>query len=44
MQKIAATNKIIDIDTTTAFVSPHTCSNSFEKDYDKKKHVNYKLY
>ena len=42
MQKLAATNKIDDIDTTTAFVSH--MSDWFLKNVDKMKHVTYILY
>ena len=42
MQKLAATSKSIDIDTKIAFY--HTCLTSYEKFYDKMKHVNYNLY
>ena len=40
MQKLAATSKINDIDTATAFVS-HKSDWFFEKGYDKMKHVKY---
>ena len=37
MQKLAATSKITEIDTTTAFISHVRLV--FEKGYDKMKHV-----
>ena len=42
MQKLSATSKIIDNDTTTAFVT--VVWLVFEKDYDKMEHVNYNLF
>ena len=43
MQKLAATCKNNDVDTTTAFVQTYGRVIS-EKFYDEMKHVNYNLY